>query len=91
MALLEAQAAGVPVIAGGTPGVRQIVAHGETGIIVPSDSPNLEADMATATAALLQDPDRRRAMGRTALVRAQTHHGLDDASHHLNYILENLT
>jgi glycosyltransferase involved in cell wall biosynthesis len=91
MALLEAQAAGVPVIAGGTPGVRQIVAHGETGIIVPSGSPNLEADMATATAALLQDPDRRRAMGRTASVRAQTHHGLDDASRHLNYILENLT
>jgi glycosyltransferase involved in cell wall biosynthesis len=91
MALLEAQAAGVPVIAGGTPGVRQIVAHGETGLVVAANSPTLETDMTSATAALLRDPDRRLAMGRAALVRTHTHHGVESAACCLNDILETIT
>jgi glycosyltransferase involved in cell wall biosynthesis len=90
MALLEAQAAGVPVIAGGAPGVRQIVAHGETGLIVPMDCESLEPCMTEAVSDLLNDPKRRRAMGAAALERARRRHDIDTAAKRLNKILEDV-
>lgn len=91
MALLEAQAAGVPVVAGGAPGVRQIVAHGETGLIVPMDPDSLETCMTDAVSSLLGDAKRRRAMGNAALERARRRHDIDTAAQRLNKILEDAT
>jgi glycosyltransferase involved in cell wall biosynthesis len=63
MALLEAQAAGVPVVAGATGGVPTVVAGDRTGLLtVPGDA----GDFAAAVRALLDDPARRRKMGDAA-------------------------
>lgn len=63
MALLEAQAAGCPVVAGGYGGVRDALRDGVTGIVTPPGDPAAFGD---AVAALLADPDRRRVMGLAA-------------------------
>lgn len=60
LALLEAAACGRPVIASDTPGCREIVRHGETGLLVPPHDIDALAD---AVAALAADPARRNAMG----------------------------
>jgi glycosyltransferase involved in cell wall biosynthesis len=60
MVLIEAMACGKPVIASRLPGVRSVVSDGEDGLLVePGDVHGL----ATALRTLLDDPDRRRAMG----------------------------
>ena len=63
MALLEAQAAGVPVLAAATRGVPDIVRDGETGTLVPYGD---EDAFATALRELLEDSERRAALGREA-------------------------
>jgi glycosyltransferase involved in cell wall biosynthesis len=60
-ALLEAMAAGVPVIATSVGGIPEIVSDGEDGILVPS--PPEPEGVAAALAALLEDDARRRQMG----------------------------
>ena len=60
-ALLEAAACARPIIATDLPGCREVVRHGETGILVP---PHDAVRLAEAIAALAGDPARRRAMGR---------------------------
>lgn len=60
-ALIEAAACARPIVATDVPGCREIVRHGETGILVPA---NETARLAEAIAALAGDPERRRAMGR---------------------------
>ncbi|HEX6011036.1 MAG TPA: glycosyltransferase family 4 protein [Geminicoccaceae bacterium] len=63
MALLEAQAAALPVVAGGEGGVPEIVVHGRSGLVVAPRDP---AAFAAAVESLLDDPDRRRVMGEAA-------------------------
>jgi len=87
MALLEAQAAGLPVIAGNVGGVSAIVEDGETGILVP---PGDIVGFAQAIAALLDDPARCRAMGEAAAFRAAKRHGLDAAARELDRLLRRL-
>ena len=60
LALLEAAACGRPVVASDTPGCREIVHHGETGLLVP---PHNSDALTEAIAALAADPPRRQAMG----------------------------
>ena len=60
LALLEAAACGRPIIASDTPGCREIVRDGETGLLV---SPHDVDALAEAIAALAADPAHRRAMG----------------------------
>lgn len=84
MGVLEAQAAGCPVVAGARPGLGQTVVHGETGLLVPC------GDAGAFTAALetlLDAPGRRRAMGRAAHARMRRFHGLDAAAARLDSIL----
>jgi glycosyltransferase involved in cell wall biosynthesis len=54
LAYLEAARAGTPVIAGDRGGVRDIVVHEESGLLVP---PEDEAALATAIARLRDDPE----------------------------------
>lgn len=58
--LIEAMASQKPVVATRVGGMPEIVVHGETGLIVPSDDPSA---LAEAILGCLQDPARRRAMG----------------------------
>lgn len=65
--LLEAMAAGRPVIAPREGGPLEIVVDGETGVLVPPRDPDA---LATTMVALLNDPARRAAMARAARTRA---------------------
>lgn len=70
MAILEAQAAGLPVVAGRERGVPELVWDGETGLLAPpGDSPAFAAAVRT----LLEDGPRRAAMGQRARERAAMH------------------
>jgi glycosyltransferase involved in cell wall biosynthesis len=60
MALLEAQAAGVPVVSAATRGVPDVVRDGRTGLLVPYGD---EGALAAAVRSLLEDADRRRTLG----------------------------
>lgn len=88
MALLEAEAAGLPVVAGHTPGVASIVADNVSGLLTsPSDT---EA-FASAVRALLHDPARRRDMGAAARRKAGTEHSMERATAEIANILEPLS
>ncbi|HSN32359.1 MAG TPA: glycosyltransferase family 4 protein [Ideonella sp.] len=63
MALLEAQAAGVPVVSCATRGVPDVVVDGRTGILVP---PMDETAFADALRGLIVERERRQALGREA-------------------------
>src|SRR4030095_1656431 len=75
MAFLEAQAAGLPVVAGRTGGVPAVVADGVTGLLAPpGDAPAFAA----AVGRLLDDADLRRRFSHAAVARMQERH--DDAA-----------
>jgi starch synthase len=64
---LEAMACGSAVVASKTGGIPEVVADGETGLLVPPDDPT---SLASALNELARDPDRAAAMGRTGRDRA---------------------
>ncbi|KAF0848969.1 D-inositol-3-phosphate glycosyltransferase [Nocardia caishijiensis] len=64
---IEAQASGTPVLAADVGGLGTAVRHRESGLLVPSHRTD---DWADALAALLDDPDRLRSMGATAVAHA---------------------
>ncbi len=68
VALLEAQAAGLPVVAGRSGGVSSVVADEETGLLAREGD---AAAFADAAGALLEDPERRVRMGHAAMQRAE--------------------
>ncbi len=71
MALVEAQASGLPVVAGRAGAVAEVGADGETGLLVP---PGDAAAFAAALAALMDDAPLRRRLGAAALARARVRH-----------------
>src|SRR5581483_7028514 len=87
MALLEAQAAGVPVVAAATRGVPDIVRHGQTGTLVPYGD---EAAFAAAMRELLGDAERRTALGREAARHVAAERSLDAAAARLHAALASL-
>jgi glycosyltransferase involved in cell wall biosynthesis len=84
LALLEAQACGVPVVAGRRPGVATIVDDGRSGRLTP---PGDTAAFAAAVGALLDDPAGRAAMGRQARAHARARHDLVSAARALDAVL----
>ncbi len=76
MALLEAQSAGLPAVAGCREGVAEIVHDGETGLLTPEGDDHA---FAGAVQALLEDPGRVEAMARAAVQRAVTEDRYDKA------------
>ena len=84
MAILEAQAAGLPVVAGYTPGVAAIVRDGETGRLgAPGDTDALSA----AIDDLLGDPAQRGAMAARAAAKCAADHALEAAARRLDGVL----
>jgi glycosyltransferase involved in cell wall biosynthesis len=88
LALLEAQACGVPVVAGRRPGVAVIVDDGLTGRLTP---PGDTAAFAAAVGALLDDPAGRAAMARRAREHARERHDLPSAARSLAAVLARVT
>ena len=84
MALLEAQAAGLPVVAGDMPGVAQIVRDGESGLLTPCGDDRMLAD---AVRRLAEAPDLRAAMGIAAMRKAEHEHDIAGASSRIDRVL----
>ncbi len=87
MAILEAQATGLPVVAGDSGGVGEIVADGRTGALVP---PRDAAALAQAIGPLLADAAVRRRMSADALAKGAAEHDLPVAARGLSHVLSQL-
>lgn len=61
LALIEAQAAGLPAVVSDVVGNRDVVIHGETGFVCQAD-----AELLQKTRLLIEDADLRRRMGQAA-------------------------
>jgi glycosyltransferase involved in cell wall biosynthesis len=70
MSVMEAMAAGLPVVSTAVGGVPELVREGVTGLLVPSEDAGA---LAQAMQALVDDPVRRQAMGAAARQHAVAH------------------
>lgn len=72
--LIEAAAAGKPIVTTDVPGCREVVTSGDNGFLVP---PRDVDALAEALARLIEDPELRRQMGARGRLRAEREFGLD--------------
>jgi len=88
MAFIEAQACGLPVVAGNAGGVGAVVASGRTGLVVPvGDS----AAFAAATRRLLTDAALRQRMSDEAVAYVRAEHDLPVAVARIDAVLRDVT
>jgi glycosyltransferase involved in cell wall biosynthesis len=73
VSLIEAQAAGLPVVSTDVGGVRSVVLNGESGHVVSAED---EDGYARCIAGLLEEPARRQAFGRRGSAHVVEHFGL---------------
>ena len=84
MALLEAQAAGLPVVSCALRGVPEVVRDGETGLLVPGDD---DQALAGALRTLLVDGERRSSLGRAAAQYVARERSVETAAQRLQQAL----
>jgi len=70
LALLEAMACGLPVIATDVGGISEVITSGENGILIPPDDPQ---KLANVVDALLDDPQRGADLAAAARTTVETH------------------
>ena len=70
VAILEAMAVGLPVVATRVGGVPELVIDGETGYLVDPDDPR---ELARAVDAVIVDPARHRRLGEAGAARVSAH------------------
>ena len=87
MAMLEAQAAGLPVVSCATRGVPDVVEHGRTGLLAP---PGDEAALGRLVRELLLDPGKRARLGEAASAFVANERSQDAASARLRDLLARL-
>ena len=73
ISLLEAMAAGLPVVASRVGGIPEVVQDGATGVLVPPQDPGA---LAAAVVRLLRDRDEARRLGEAAARRVRDRHSL---------------
>jgi glycosyltransferase involved in cell wall biosynthesis len=83
LALLEAMAAGLPVIATAVGGLPDVVADAETGLLIP---PKDAAALAGAITRLLTDPARAQQLGANARTHVRERYSLDRLGREINEI-----
>ena len=74
LSLLEGMAQGKPLIASDTPGIREVVSHGKTGVLVPAAD---ERFLSGALLKLIEDEDLARRLGEAAQAYVRQHHPID--------------
>ena len=74
LVLLEAMAAGRPIVASAVGPIPEIVVDGETGLLVPPGDPDA---LARAVVRVLRAPDLAAHLGRAGRARVEAHFGLD--------------
>lgn len=74
LSIVEAMACGLPVIATGTAGAREIIEDGADGILVPVGDAR---ELASAILALLKDEARRRELGAQAAEQSRSRFSLE--------------
>ncbi len=74
MSILEAMAAGLPVVASAVGGVPELVVDGETGLLVP---PGDERALAAALARIVGDASLRTRLGAAGRARAEERFALE--------------
>ena len=84
ISILEAMAAGLPVVASRVGGVAELVVEGETGLLVPPGRPD---ELAAAIERLLDDAGLRERLGAAGRRRVETDFGIDSfqAAHRALY------
>jgi glycosyltransferase involved in cell wall biosynthesis len=87
LALLEAMAAGRPVIATRVGGTPEVVTDGVTGLLIP---PRDAAALAGALERLLSDPSMAKQLGENARRHVREHYSLDRLGREINTIYEGL-
>ena len=68
LSVLEAMAAGLPVVASAVGGLHEVVVDGETGFLVPPGRPE---ELAAALGRLIGDAELRRTLGDAGRRRAE--------------------
>ncbi len=87
MAILEAQACGLAVVAGNSGAIPNIVQHGRTGYVCDPDD---NQSMAERIDQLLQNPDLRAQFSLASIQNIQQRHSLQSAADSLDKILESI-
>lgn len=85
LTLLEAMASGLAVVATDVGGNREVVAHGATGLLVPSRSPER---FAAAVLELLPRPEAVHEMGRQGRARVERQFAVESMVRHYERIYE---
>jgi glycosyltransferase involved in cell wall biosynthesis len=73
-AVLEAMAAGLPVVASGVGGILELIDSGRTGLLVPADAPQ---PLAEALCRLMSDPALAARLGGAARDEARAHYSFE--------------
>jgi len=87
VALIEAMAAGVPVLSTDVGGVGDLIVHGETGWLVPSGNPSA---LARGIRDLLADPEPRAQLVPAARAAALARHDLNGLIHRMEALYTSL-
>ncbi len=85
--LLEAMAAGKPIVASNIPGYASVLTHGVEGLLVP---PKDEDALAHALLSLLKDQDLRQQMGSEGRSKAEKHSWESIAQRTMDFYMESL-
>ncbi|RLA56644.1 MAG: hypothetical protein DRR04_13910 [Gammaproteobacteria bacterium] len=75
LVLLEAMAAGLPVVSYGIPGIEEVVSNGETGLIVTVGEP---VSLAAGLERLVGDGELQRRLGAAGETRIRTDYGFSE-------------
>jgi glycosyltransferase involved in cell wall biosynthesis len=87
MVILEAMAAGLPIVATAVGGVPELIRDGQEGLLVPPDD---AVTLAGAIHELLNDPARARRLGRQARTRVEQAFSIDGAAQQMTAVYDEL-
>jgi colanic acid/amylovoran biosynthesis glycosyltransferase len=87
VALMEAMASGVPVVATALSGIPELVVDGVTGIVVPPHDP---ARLSAALRRLVEDPPLRSQLARQAREHVASHFDLDVEAERLGDLFQDV-